>query len=62
MPTKDQKKESLKAAIVIAKEFARGGSSQAVANVLQAVYDTINNIKDEIAGVEKGPQENQTAE
>lgn len=49
MPTKDQKKESLKAAIVIAKEFARGGSSQAVSNVLQAVYDTLNNIKDDIA-------------
>lgn len=63
MPTKDQKKESLKAAIVIAKEFARGGSSQAVANVLQAVYDTLNTIKDDIAGVEAAPpQETPAAE
>lgn len=52
MPTKSQKEESLKHAVVIAKEFARGGSSQAVANVLQAVYDTLNRIKDEIQGVE----------
>jgi hypothetical protein len=62
MPTKEQKTESLKAAIVIAKEFARGGSSQAVANVLQAVYDTLNNIKDEIAGVEAAPAEKASAE
>ena len=52
MPTKSQKEESLKHAIVIAKEFARGGSSQAVANVLQTVYETLNKIKDEIAGLE----------
>ena len=52
MPTKSQKEESLKHAIVIAKEFARGGSSQAVANVLQAVYETLNKLKDEIQGVE----------
>lgn len=52
MPTKNQKEESLKHAIVIAKEFARGGSSQAVANVLQNVYETLNRIKDEIAGLE----------
>ena len=51
MPTKSQKEESLKHAIVIAKEFARGGSSQAVSNVLQAVYETLNKIKDEIEGV-----------
>jgi hypothetical protein len=62
MPTKDQKNESLKAAIVIAKEFARGGSSQAVANVLQAVYDTLNSIKDEIAGVEVTPADKPAAE
>ena len=52
MPTKSQKEESLKHAIVIAKEFARGESSQAVANVLQTVYETLNKIKDEIAGLE----------
>ena len=52
MPTKNQKEESLKHAIVIAKEFARGGSSQAVANVLQNVYETLNRIKDEIEGLE----------
>ena len=56
MPTKSQKEESLKHAIVIAKEFARGGSSQAVANVLQAVYETLNKIKDEIQGVEAKPE------
>jgi len=48
MPTKAQKEESLKHAIVIAKEFARGGSSQAVANVLRNIYDEMNKIKDEI--------------
>ena len=48
MPTGAQKEESLKHAIVIAKEFARGGSSQAVANVLRNVYDELNKIKDEI--------------
>ena len=52
MPPKNQKEESLKHSIVIAKEFARGGSSQAVANVLQNVYETLNRIKDEIAGLE----------
>ena len=57
MPTKGQKEESLKHAIVIAKEFARGGSSQAVANVLQAVYETLNKLKDEIQGVETKPAE-----
>ncbi len=57
MPTKSQKEESLKHAIVIAKEFARGGSSQAVANVLQAVYETLNKLKDEIQGVETKPEE-----
>lgn len=57
MPTKSQKEESLKHAIVIAKEFARGGSSQAVANVLQAVYETLNKLKDEIQGVETKPAE-----
>ena len=48
MPTRAQKEESLKHAVVIAKEFARGGSSQAVANVLRNVYDEMNKIKDEI--------------
>ena len=57
MPTKNQKEESLKHAIVIAKEFARGGSSQAVANVLQTVYETLNKIKDEIQGVGIKPKE-----
>jgi len=52
MPTKDQKEESLKHSIVIAKEFARGGSSQAVANVLRNVYDEMNKIKDEIQAPE----------
>ncbi|MFC1535014.1 hypothetical protein ACFL7M_16810 [Thermodesulfobacteriota bacterium] len=56
MPTKSQKEESLKHAIVIAKEFARGGSSQAVANVLQSVYETINKIKDEIEGLGTKPK------
>ena len=57
MPTKSQKEESLKHSIVIAKEFARGGSSQAVANVLQTVYETLNRIKDEIQGVGIKPEE-----
>ena len=52
MPTRDQKEESLKHAVVIAKEFARGGSSQAVANVLRNVYDEMNKIKDEIQAPE----------
>jgi hypothetical protein len=52
MPTKAQKEESLKHAIVIAKEFARGGSSQAVANVLRNIYDEMNKIKDEIQAPE----------
>ncbi len=62
MPTKNQKEESLKHAIVIAKDFARGGSSQAVANVLQTVYETINKIKDEIEGLETKPQTQQPEE
>ncbi|MBW2003936.1 MAG: hypothetical protein JRI72_04890 [Deltaproteobacteria bacterium] len=48
MPARAQKEESLKHAIIIAKEFARGGSSQAVANVLRNVYEEMNKIKDEI--------------
>ena len=52
MPTKAQKEESLKHAIIIAKDFARGGSSQAVANVLRNVYDEMNRIKDEIQAPE----------
>jgi len=52
MPTRDQKEESLKHAVVIAKEFARGGSSQAVANVLRNVYDEMKRMKDEIQGPE----------
>jgi hypothetical protein len=48
MPTIAQKEESLKHAIIIAKDFARGGSSQAVANVLRNVYEEMNKIKDEI--------------
>jgi hypothetical protein len=56
MPTRAQKEESLKHAIIIAKEFARGGSSQAVANVLRNVYDEMNKIKDEIQGPEVKPQ------
>ncbi len=44
MPTRAQKEESLKHAIIIAKEFARGGSSQAVANVLRNVYEEMNKI------------------
>jgi len=48
MPTRAQKEESLKHAVIIAKEFARGGSSQAVANVLRNVYEEMNKIKDEI--------------
>jgi len=48
MPTRAQKEESLKHAIIIAKDFARGGSSQAVANVLRNVYEEMNKIKDEI--------------
>ena len=59
MPTKSQKEESLKHAIVIAKEFARGGSSQAVANVLQTVYETINKIKDEIEELGTKPETRQ---
>jgi len=56
MPTRTQKEESLKHAVIIAKEFARGGSSQAVANVLRNVYDEMNKIKDEIQGPEVKPQ------
>lgn len=56
MPTRAQKEESLKHAIIIAKEFARGGSSQAVANVLRNVYDEMNKIKDEIQGPEIKPE------
>ena len=62
MPTKSQKEESLKHAIVIAKDFARGGSSQAVANVLQNVYETLNKIKDEIEGLGTKPQTQQPEE
>jgi len=56
MPTRAQKEESLKHAVIIAKEFARGGSSQAVANVLRNVYDEMNKIKDEIQGTEVRPE------
>jgi len=52
MPTRAQKEESLKHAIIIAKDFARGGSSQAVANVLRNVYEEMNKIKDEIQAPE----------
>jgi hypothetical protein len=56
MPTRAQKEESLKHAVIIAKEFARGGSSQAVANVLRNVYDEMNKIKDEIQVPEVKPE------
>ena len=62
MPTKNQKEESLKHAIVIAKDFARGRASQAVANVLQTVYETINKIKDEIEGLGTKTQTQQPKE
>ena len=56
MPTRVQKEESLKHALIIAKEFARGGSSQAVANVLRNVYEEMNKIKDEIQVPEVKPE------
>ena len=56
MPTRAQQEESLKHSIIIAKEFARGGSSQAVANVLRNVYEEMNKIKDEIQVPEVKPE------
>ena len=49
MPTKEKKIKSLNQALVLTKEYARGGQcAQALALVLKNLYDTLNQISDDI--------------
>lgn len=51
MPTKEQKKISLKEAIDITKEYGKGGGVVPAA-VLESIYSTLNKIKDDIGDTE----------
>ena len=47
MPTTQEKELSLKTAIEITKEYARGGGS-GLYSILQNLYDKLNELKDDV--------------